>query len=171
MDMGDIANVQVGVCDVTFNGVDLGHTSGGVEVSYEPEHHDVMVDKFGNTIVQKYLIGEKLTAKLALAEYTIANLRNAIPQGTFAGAANSRLTIGAAAGKKATDDAYQLVLHPRNEGTRRHDVIFYKAYVASAVVLPHKNDEDKLVEVTFEALLDESRSDGNYLGMIGDSTT
>lgn len=169
--MGDIANVQVGVCSVTFNGLDLGHTKGGVEVSYEPEHHDVMVDKYGNTIVQKYLIGEKLTAKLALAEFTIANLRNSIPQAVFAGAGNTRITVGAAAGKKALEDAYQLVLHPINEGTRRHDVIFYKAYVASTVVLPHRNDEEKVIEVTFEALLDESRSDGNYLGMIGDSTT
>lgn len=169
--MGDVTNVQVGVCSVSFNALDLGHTIGGVEVSYEPEHHDVMVDKYGNTVVQKYLIGEKLTAKLALAEFTIANLRNAMPQTTFAGAANTRITVGAAAGKKATDDAYQLVLHPINEGTRRHDVVIYKAYVASTVVLPHKNDEEKVVEVTFEALLDESRSDGNYLGLIGDSTT
>ena len=169
--MGSATNVQVGVCDVSYNALDLGHTIGGVEVSYEPEHHDVMVDKYGNTVVQKYLIGEKLTAKLALAEYTIANLRNAMPQATFAGAANTRITLGAAAGKKATDDAYQLVLHPINEGTRRHDVVIYKAYVASTVVLPHKNDEEKVVEVTFEALLDESRSDGNYLGLIGDSTT
>lgn len=169
--MADVTNVQVGDCTVSYNGLDLGHTKGGVEVSYEPEHHDVMVDKYGNTIVQKYLIGEKLTAKLALAEYTIANLRNAVPKATFAGAANTRITMGAASGKKATDSAFQLVLHPRNEGTRRHDVIFYKAYVASTIVLPHKVDEEKLVEVTFEALLDETRSDGNYLGMIGDSTT
>lgn len=169
--MGDITNVQVGVCSVSFNALDLGHTIGGVEVSYEPEHHDIMVDKYGNTVVQKFLTGEKMSAKLALAEYTIANLRNAMPQTGFAGAANTRITIGAAAGKKATDDAYQLVLHPINEGTRRHDVVIYKAYVASTVVLPHKNDEEKVVEVTFEALLDESRSDGNYLGLIGDSTT
>ena len=169
--MADITNVQVGVCSVTFNGLDLGHTKDGVEVSYEPEYHDVAVDKYGNTQVQKILIGEKLSAKVALAEFTIANLRNAMPKATFAGAANTRVTLGAAAGKKATDSAYQLVLHPINEGTRRHDIIIYKAYVASTIVLPHKNDEEKVIEVTFEALLDESRSDGNYLGMIGDSTT
>lgn len=169
--MADITNVQVGVCSVTFNGLDLGHTQGGVEVSYEPVHHDVMVDKYGETIVQKLLIGEKFTAKVPLAEYTIANLRNAMPQATFAGAANTRITLGAVAGKKATDDSYQLVLHPINEGTRRHDIVMHKAYVASTIVLNHKVDEEKLVEVTFEALLDETKSDGNYLGLIGDSTT
>ena len=169
--MADITNVQVGVCTVNFNSTDLGHTKGGVEVTYEPVYKDVMVDKFGETVVEQYLIGEKLTAKVPLAEYTIANLRRAMPQTTFGGAANTRITIGAAAGKKSTDDAAQLVLHPIHAGTRRHDIVFYKAIVASEVVLPHMVDEEKVFEVVFTALLDETRSDGNYLGLIGDSTT
>lgn len=168
--MSDVTNVQVGVCSVTLNGVDLGHTKGGVEVVYEPTHHDVSVDKYGETVVEKYLLGEKLTAKVPLAEFTIANLGVAAPQGQYAGAANARRTLGAASGKKATDDAYQLVLHPINEGTRRHDIVLHKAYVASTITLAHKVDEEKIIEVEFEALLDESKSDGAYLGFIGDST-
>lgn len=168
--MADITKVKVGACDISFNGVDLGHTIGGVEVSYEPEYKDVSVDKYGTTVVEKYLLGEKFTAKVPLAESTIANLRNAIPQSTFAGAANARITIGAKAGKKATDDAYQLVLHPSSEGTRAFDIVMYKAYVQATVVLSHTNDGEKIIEVEFVALLDESKSDGNYLGLIGDST-
>ncbi len=168
--MADATKIKVGVCSVVFNGLDLGHTKGGVEVSYEPAHYDVMVDKYGGTPVEKILVGEKWTAKVALAEATIANFRVSMPQTEFAGAGNSRITVGAAAGKKATDDAKQLVLHPINEGTKAFDVVFYKAYVGSTIALPHKNDSEKLVEVVFEALIDESRSDGNYLGLIGDST-
>lgn len=168
--MADITNVKVGVCSVTFNNVDLGHTKGGVEVSYEPVYKDVMVDAYGETVVEKVLIGEKLTAKVALAEATIANGRVAIPQATFAGAANRRITIGAKAGKLAKEDSAQLVLHPVGEGTRAFDIVFHKAYVGSTVVLPHRNDEEKVIEVTFEALLDETKTDGNYLGLFGDST-
>lgn len=168
--MADVTNVQVGVCDVSFNGVDLGHTLGGVVVSYEPEYKEVTVDAYGNTPVEKYLIGERLTAKVPLAEFTVANLRNAIPQSQFAGVANARITIGAKSGKSARDDAYQLVLHPSREGTRRHDVVFYKAYVDSAIELNHTKEDEKVIEVTFVALVDETKSDGNYLGLIGDST-
>lgn len=168
--MADVTNVQVGVCSVTFNGTDLGHTKGGVEVTYEPEYHDVTVDKYGNTVVDKYLIGEKLTAKVPLAEYTVAQMGVTIPQGGFAGAANARRTIGTSGGKKASTVGYQLVLHPISEGTRRHDIVFYKACVTSEVVINHAVDEEKVLEVTFEALLDETKSDRNYLGMIGDST-
>jgi len=168
--MSDITNVKVGVCSVTYNGTDLGHTKGGVEVTYEPMHKDVTVDKYGETVVEKYLTGEKFTAKVPLAEFTIANLRNAIPQSTFAGAGNTRITLGHSAGVAAKAVSYSLVLHPVNEGTRKFDIVMYKAYVASSVVLSHKVDEEKIVEVVFEALLDETKSDGNYLGLIGDST-
>ena len=169
--MPDITNVKVGVCTVSYNGIDLGHTKGGVEVSYEPTHKDVAVDKYGETVVEKYLTGEKFTAKVPLAEFTIANLRNAMPQSTFAGAANTRILLGKSAGQAAKAIAYQLVLHPINEGTRKFDIVMHKAYVASQITLNHKVDEEKIIEVVFEALLDETKTDGNYLGLIGDSTT
>lgn len=168
--MADVTKVKVGVCTVTYNGTDLGHTVGGVEVVYEPTYHDVIVDKFGETVVEKVLMGEKLTAKVPLAESTIANMRNAIPQSQFAGAGNARILIGKSSGQSARASAYQLVLHPQNEGTRAFDVVFHKAYVANEITLAHKVDETKVIEVEFEALLDETKSDNNYLGFIGDST-
>jgi hypothetical protein len=168
--MSDISNVQLGVCSVLFNGVDLGHTKGGVEVSYEPVYQEITVDKYGETVVEKVLTGEKLSAKVPLAEFTIPNLKVAIPAATFAGAADARVTVGKSAGAKASASAAQLVLHPISEGTKRHDVVFYKAHVSSQIVLAHKNDEQKIIEVEFTALLDESKSDGNYLGLLGDST-
>lgn len=168
--MADITNVQLGVCSVTYNGIDLGHTKGGVEVSYEPVYADMTVDKYGETLLNQVLIGEKLTAKVPLAEFTVANLKTAVPNATYAGAGNARVLIGKSAGAKQTANAYQLVLHPTAEGTRRHDVVLYKAVVSSQVVIAHKNDEQKILEVEFTALLDETKSDGNYLGLIGDST-
>lgn len=168
--MASVSNVRLGVCTVTFNSVDLGHTLGGVEVVYEPTYKDVHVDKYGETVVEKKLIGEKLTAKVPLAEYTIANLKAAMPAGQFAGAANARIQMGKSAGLGMLASAAQLVLHPQDQGTRAYDVVFHKAIVASQITLVHKTDEEKIIEVEFEALLDESKSDNNYLGFIGDST-
>jgi hypothetical protein len=168
--MADITSVQLGACSVTFNGVDLGHTKGGVEFTYEPTYHDTTVDKYGETVIEKYLLGEKVSVKVPLAEFTIANLGKVMPNGAFAGAANARRLFGSNASKKATSSAAALVLHPILEGTRRHDIVLYKAFPASTITLNHMVDEEKIIEVTFEALLDETKSDGNYLGMIGDST-
>lgn len=168
--MANSLNVQLGVCSVTYNGVDLGHTKGGVEVTYEPSHTDITVDQYGESVINKILIGEKFMAKVPLAEFTIANLKVAMPEGSFAGAANARLTVGKQTGAKATDSAAQLVLHPIAEGTRRHDIVIHKAYVSSSIQLNHKIDEVKVIEVEFSALIDETKSNGNYLGLIGDST-
>lgn len=169
--MADITKVKMGVCSVTFNGVDLGHTAGGVEATYEPEYSDIKVDKYGNTIADKILTGEKLTAKVPLTEKTIANLKVAMPNATFAGAANSRITLGKSAGQRMSSVAAELVLHPIAEGTRAYDVVIHKAVVTSEIMLSMKVDEQTVTEATFEGLIDETKSDGNYLGLIGDSTT
>lgn len=168
--MADITKVKVGVCSVTYNGVDLGHTEGGVEVIYTPQHYDVKVDKYGNTEGDKVLIGESLEAKVPLVEYSIANLKVAIPQSQFQGAGNATVHIGKSAGANARSVAAQLVLHPIAEGTKAFDIVFHKAYVSSVITLAHKVDAERVMECLFGALVDETKSDNNYLGFIGDST-
>lgn len=165
-----ISNVKLGVCSVTFNSVDLGHTKGGVTVTYEPTYHDVTVDMYGETVVDKRLLGEKLIAKVPLAEYTIANLTVAMPEGV---ATSKKITLGSSVGDSLATQAHQLVLHPiANLSTNRDDdVVFNKAVVSSTVEMPFQNDGEKILEVEFTALLDETKSDGAYLGFLGDSTT
>jgi hypothetical protein len=168
--MSDIANVKLGVCSVTFNDVNLGHTKGGVVVTYEPTYHDMTVDAYGETVVDKRLLGEKLMAKVPLAESTLANFAVAIPEGTTDG---SKLTIGSSVGDSLADEAKELVLHPvaNDSDNLDDDVVFHKAVVASTVEISHANDAEKILEVEFVALLDEDKTDGNYLGFIGDSTS
>lgn len=168
--MADITNVKLGVCSVKFNNVDLGHTKGGVTVTYEPTYHDVTVDMYGETVVDKRLLGEKFIAKVPLAESTLANLQIAIPEGTTSG---SKLTIGSSVGDSLGDEAKQLVLHPiaNDSDNLDDDVVMHKAVVSSTIEMPFTNDGEKIIEVEFTALLDETKADGNYLGFIGDSTT
>ena len=168
--MASALQVELGAVDVQIDGVDVGHQKGGAEVTYEPEYVESSVDTYGNTPIESRLKGERFMVKVRFAEYTVANLRKAMPQSQFAGAGNARITLGAKSGKKASDDAVELTLHPSTEGTRKHDVVLYKAVAVSTVVLNHNLDDDKIIEIEFLALIDESKSDGNYLGLIGDST-
>lgn len=165
----DIDNVKIGVCSVKFNNVDLGHTKGGVTVSYAPELHEVTVDKYGNTPVDEVLIGEKFVVRAPLAESTLANIQVAIPEGTTSG---TKVTIGTDAGQSMAADAKELVLHPiANESDDlSEDVVIYKALVTNTIEIPFLFDGEKVLEVEFTALLDESKSNRNRLGLIGDST-
>lgn len=168
--MANIQNVRIGVCSISFNGVDLGHTLGGVSLNYEPSHTDLKVDQYGDTPVDKALTGENLQVVARLAEVTLANLKKAIPAGELeTGANGSKLEIGANAGKLMSTEAYQLVLHPIKNGASDYseDVTIYKAVAVEALNLDYSYDNQRVVEVTFQALIDEAKSVGSRLGHIG----
>lgn len=169
--MPDVLQVELGPVDVQVNGVDIGHCKGGAEVMYEANWKEQSVDKYGSSPVQAILTGERLTAKIRMAEYNMVNLKRAMPAATYAGAANTRLLLGSKVGKRASDNFVQLVLHPTANNTRKHDIVLYKALPMGSVVLNHTTEDDKVIEVEFVAFIDESKNDGNYLGLIGDSTT
>lgn len=167
--MADATKIQLGPCSVTFKGRDMGHTIGGVTVTYSPDYYETKVDKFGSSVVEKFLVGERMSAEANLAEFTLANLQDAINQATLQG--DDSVSVGSTAGKKASANAGLLVLHPLAYAStvRDYDVAIYKAVVTSELKIEHKNDGEKVLPVTFDGLVDENRSDGNMLGFIGDS--
>lgn len=167
--MADIKKVQLGVCSVTRDDTDLGHTIGGVVISYKPTFHDTKVDKYGDTIAEQFLVGEELGAKFDLAEFTLANLEVAIANSTAV--ADDSISIGSNAGKKQSDNAAAWVFHPivNSASNYNDDFTIYKGVVSNELEIEHKNDGEKVIPVEVMGLVDENRSDGNLLGFFGDS--
>lgn len=167
--MADATKIQLGPCSVTFKGRDMGHTIGGVTVTYTPDFYESKVDKYGSSVVEKFLVGEKLMAEFNLAEFTLANLQDAINQSTLQG--DDSVSVGSTAGKKASANAGLLVLHPLAyaSSVRDSDVAIYRAVITSELKIEHKNDGEKVLPVTADGIVDEGRTDGNMLGFIGDS--
>lgn len=167
--MADVRNIQLGVCSVKRNGVDLGHTMGGVVIMYKPKFHDTKVDQYGDTIVQQFLVGEELGAKFALAETTLANYQVAVSQSTAV--ADDSISIGSNAGKKQSDKAAAWVFHPvANASTNYNDDwTIYKGVVSNDLEIEHTNDGEKKLNIEVTGMVDEGRSDGNLLGFFGDS--
>lgn len=166
--MADATNIKIGACSVSFDGVDLGHTYGGVTLNYAPEYADILADQFGKTPIDKVLIGEVWTAKVKLAESKVANLGIAVPAGTISG---DKVTVGKDAGFRLSTVAKQLVLHPlcNLASNRDDDVVFYKAVVHGEVEIGYNNEDERVFEVEFVALVDTTKSNGAYLGLMGDS--
>ncbi len=79
----DTKNVKLGVCLVTYDGVDLGYTKGGVEVEVKTETKKVMVDQFGNSEINEYILGRTCMVKVPLAETTVENLARFMPGATL----------------------------------------------------------------------------------------
>lgn len=174
--MGNILNVELGVCDVFFtppgaSEINLGHSIGGCEGIYGPEYHRTKVDKYTGE-AERWLVGEKFGAKVPLAEASqLSILKHAITHATQTGGSGSALHIGKNAGKRTSTFAGQLRLHPieKASGDRSADWIIRKAHATNEITMPFKNDGERVVETEFEGLVDEAMQDGRMLGVIGDS--
>lgn len=164
------ANIKIGECDVYYNNELLGHTKGGVEFSFEREFEDLTVDQYGNMPLDKALTGQKLTIKVFLAEPTKANFARAIPEGRYDynGIIDNKLGLGRDAGYLLSAKAVEMRFHPRGESDTNNDIYIWKAVSVETVELAYKIDEQRIMEITFEALVDESRVDGYRLGRVGD---
>ena len=168
--MGADEDIKIGVASVTYKGTNLGHTKGGVVVSYGPEYTDITADEYGKTPVDKALAGEKVTIKVPLAEEAWSNFKVAMPAGRQAtGVAGTNLEVGADAGKLLSEEAGILRLHPtaRAAGDLTKDFVGYKAVATGSAELNFKVDEERVIEVTFELLIDETKVAGNRLFHIG----
>lgn len=167
--MASVTNIQLGAASCTRNGVDMGHIIGGVLITYTRDYHDVKVDKFGSSLVEKFLVGERLTAEFKAAEYTLANWQAAMSESTLNG--DDSITLGSVVGKKASNSRAVYVFHPYALAANdfSSDVTIYKGVITSDIKIEHKNDGEKVIPIMIEGLIDEGRTDGNLLGYIGDS--
>ena len=167
--MADASNVRIGACTVTFRGTDLGHTLGGVTFNYEPDYEDLRVDKWAGPI-DKALTSENLTITVRLAEPQVQRLRYAIAAATYdSSGANSSLELGKSTGFLGSSVAGHLRLHPQRltNTDQSEDINIFKAVPVDEVELEYTVDDQLVAEVTFQALVDETKSDGTVLGHIG----
>lgn len=167
--MGTTTNIKIGAASVNAGGTDLGHTKGGVTFNYSPEYADIMADQYGSTPIDKSLKGELVTVKVPLTELQVARLLKAMPLGASAGGGD-RMTFGQDAGARLLDQAVQLVIHPLTNNDNSEDIVLHKAAVHGDVEFVFEVDNQRVAEVEFIGFIDTSKSEGNYLGFIGDST-
>jgi hypothetical protein len=171
--MADARKIQLGPASVsiyhpTLGTVDLGHTIGGVTATYTPEFYESKVDKTGSSVVEQFLVGERMKVEGNLAEWALNNLRALINGGTLQG--DDSVSVGSVVGKKASDNAFMVVVHPLATGdSRDYDVTLFKAVSVGELKLEHKADGEKVLPFVFDGLIDENRTDGSMLGFIGDS--
>jgi len=169
----DTANVKLGVCKITFGGVDLGYTKGGVEVDVTTDTHPVTVDQFGESVINEYITKRDVKIKVPLAETTLENLIAIMP-------GSSLVTDGVDPTKKRVDVqngvgtnllliAQELILHPiaLPATDLSEDFVVPKAATAGAMSFAYKHDEERVFNTEFSGYPDPITS---ILFKIGDST-
>lgn len=170
--MAQISKLKVAAGSlVTFGGVDLGHTVDGAEISIEREFTEVKTDLYGNTPVDYVLTGQKATVKMKLAEIHPGTMAYVVPEADWdVGSADDQVHFGTKAGYSLRNDALELVITPQGGNTDGNlTFTLFKAVSTDNMVLAYKIDEQSVFEVTFTALVDETRAatDGRLLGRMG----
>lgn len=158
----NIRNVRLGQCDITYNSVALGYTNGGVEVTIKNDVAEVAIDKYGSAPVRSYHKGTRIEVKAQLSEYVYTTLQQVINGTVVTG---SVVTIGDQGGVALAGAL--LTLHPTTVTGTAQDVQIYKAVIIGESKLPFKLENETTYEVTWLALVDETKSDGNLLGRLG----
>lgn len=149
----------------------LGQTNGGCTLTFDREFTDLMVDKYTSP-VDMALTGNDLKITCNLAEPTTKNVHYAQMEGLYAAAGTDAKTgFGKDAGLLLSTVAGILRLHPRKNtpSSRDEDIYIFKAVSTDTVELNYKKDEQRVLAVTFRALIDESQPNGQRLGRIGDN--
>jgi hypothetical protein len=156
----DTANVKLGVCSVSFNGVDLGYTKGGVDVEVKTTTKQVMVDQFGNSPVNEYILSRTCTAKVPLAETTLENLVKIMPGATLVTDGTTptkkKVTVTNGIGASLLASADELVLHPIALASTDHteDFVMPLAATAGDLQYSYKLDQERVFTCTFTAYPD-----------------
>lgn len=168
--MANINNLKIGACQITYKTQDVGHTLGGVKLTYERKFTDLNVDKYGDAPIDKALTSTKLMIVFKAAEPVVALLQRLLWESNNAvSGSNQRLGLGADAGYSARGDAGLLVLHPTAKAASdtSEDVNIYQAVNGGNIELNYEVNNQRVYEVHMEALIDESYVNGRRLGHIG----
>lgn len=173
--MANISKLKVAAGSlITFGGVDLGHTVDGAEIEIERELTEVKVDIYGNTPVDYVVTGQKAMVKLKLAEIHPDTMAYVVPEADWdVGSADGHVHFGTKAGYSLRDDALELVITPQGGNADGNlTITLFKAVSTDNMTLAYKIDEQSVFDVTFTALVDESRNgtDGRLLGRMGPAT-
>lgn len=142
-------NFKIGAGDLFIAGVNVGATTqDGVIVTYEPDVHLHLSGKYGSTPVKASLIGKKITIKVVMAEVTATNMAKALAGSV---SADGKIKFGGAAGSEIVGTELKLVPFDASESW-----VFRKAIPSSSVELAYQAANERVYNVTFTALVDES---------------
>lgn len=165
--------VQLGTCSVTFGGEDLGLTKGGVEIAIATETYKVMVDQFGNTEINEYVVGRTVSVTVPLAETDLPRFQSLIPGSTLVTDATvttkKKLVVPNAIGQSLLSIADELVCHPIALLTtdKTQDFTVPKAAPKGEFTFAYRLNEERIYSVVFTGYPDLTTG---TLFVMGDST-
>lgn len=156
--MADASLVNMGACNVEFDGVDVGYTKGFVKVSYSSETLEKTVDQM-DTPISEIITKQTLEVEVPMAEKNLEILANLLPgatlnTGTGADAGNFSLDLSGVAGGDLGDLGKKLVLKPIG-GDANDWLTLYKAVPIPSFDMTYDKENVQTFTFKFKAVPDD----------------
>jgi hypothetical protein len=153
---------------LTIGAVDLGYVENG-ELALEFDYVEATVGQYGNSPIDIFHTATRASFKVTLDQFELSTLQK-VMQGSvlITSGANQALGLGSSSGARQT--AQELTFTPSNSEVSTLGLLTLWRVVPTAVSpVKYENGVQK-TEVTFTALINESKSEGEKLGRIGNSS-
>lgn len=167
-------NIRMGTCKILYNGVDLGFTSGGVEVAVATTTHETKVDQFGDTVANEYIMGRTITITVPLVETTLDNMAAIIPGSELITSGSGptlkkKVLVKSGTGISLLDLAQEMVLHPiaKPDNDTSEDLVIPLCATAGAMNFAYKYDAERVFNCEFKGYPDSATG---VLFIYGDKT-
>ena len=170
-------NINYGAAGVTFNSVELGYFKDAVTFRYDITYFE-QTSSQSSMIIDKKIISERAIATVAMLETELDKLTSVMNTGTYvldSGATKKKIQFGGH--QIAVGDALTLVITPLADaaGTETSDsnekITIYKAFPEVKINYSFSlEDGSWVVPVEFHAIKDSTKTTGNQLFLLGDST-
>lgn len=166
---GDVTNFKVGNHRVTWNSVVLGITAAGSEITIEKIFRDITGDQYGQTVLDRQLVGEKMSIALTLKEFHATNLSKALPGSTLTSTTTVEDGVQYGGAIKLSSYVQGLVLHPLSldDTVLTADWNVWKCVPVINGAIPAKHDADLVIPVMFHVLPDTTKAIGKQLFKFG----
>ena len=156
--VGGPADVKLGTASSEAT---IGNTTGGVTATVTPQNRERIVDQYGSTALAIIHTGDEVRVTVPWAEWTSATLNEIYDPGTDAGTSKG---IGRSAGYIYTTQSMDITPYLTADAART--VEFYKVTPIGEVSMSFNNDDDRILEVEYAALIKTDETDGALIGKL-----
>lgn len=155
---GNVNNIIVGSATLAIDGVDVGHTQGGVTTRSAKDYLDVETDQLAG-VARKEITLERMFLSTTMLEATLANMRQAMNE-PAANQGGSSLSFGS--GSPSSNEHVLTIVgkSPTSGAFTVRTYTFHRAIASEEVEHPiGMRDGVSVVPVTFELLKDPDNTD------------
>lgn len=110
-------NYELGPCQITFDGTDLGKTSGGVTLTVEETFAPINTDQDGENPVDEKITGTSVTVEGSLAEITLDNFAKLFKRSKTTDGNKEKVEILPNVGTSLLANSKTMIIKPYDGGT------------------------------------------------------